>query len=362
MMVLWVMMLRGTIVLPTTLAPVTWHFHELLFGFVAAAVAGFLLTAIPNWTGRLPLQGWPLGALVLLWILGRLAVATSHWIGPISAALIDLAFLLMLFTVVLREVVAGRNWRNLPVIAAIGLLVVANAMVHAGTLQVRADGGVQWEASGERLAIAVLVMLISLIGGRVIPSFTTNWLRQRHVSELPAPFGRFDKLVLAVTLLAVAMWAVGGVNAGSGVALVVAAIAHAIRLARWRGFATLAEPLLWILHLGYLWLPVGLGLLGLAAWLPGLQTAGIHSLAVGAMGTMILAVMTRASLGHTKRALTANRGTLVVFILILAAAVSRVIAPFLDVGYTSALEMAGGAWIAAFGLFVLLYLPLYARR
>lgn len=356
-MLLWVLSLRGMVTLPTVFAPSSWHFHELLFGFVAAAIAGFLLTAIPNWTGRLPIRGWPLGALVLLWMLGRVAVALSALTGVFVAMAADLAFLSVFAAVVGREILAGRNWRNLPVLIAVTLLIAANAMIHAAIF-----GNPQWESAGKRLAIAVIVMLISLIGGRIIPSFTTNWLRQRSEATLPAAFGGFDKATLAISVMALTAWVVMDLNRLSGSALIVAACAHVLRLARWRGTLTRREPLLWILHFGYAWLPIGLALLGIATWMPRLATTAIHALTVGAMGTMILAVMTRASLGHSKRELTAGKGTLAVYILILLAAVARLAAPFAGTGYAAALDLAAAAWIAAFALFVGLYSPLYIRR
>jgi uncharacterized protein involved in response to NO len=353
----WMLMLRGIVELPTMFGPVAWHFHELLFGFAAAAVAGFLLTAIPNWTGRLPLQGWPLGALVLLWVLGRVAVAFSAWTGAAFALAADLAFLLAFAAAVGREIVAGRNWRNAPVLVVVALLIVANAMIHAG-----AFGSSDWDEAGRRLTISLLLMLISLIGGRIIPSFTTNWLRQRQRDVMPVPFGWFDRATLTISIVALAAWTAIDVSPISGAALIAAALAQGARLARWRGGATLEEPLLWILHVGYAWLPLGLLLLGSAAWIPGIATSAIHALTAGAIGTMILAVMTRASLGHTKRKLTAGRGTLAIYILVLCAAAMRVIAPALDQNYAAALDLAGGLWIAAFALFVALYLPLYVRR
>lgn len=356
-MALWISVLVGAAELPTVFDPVAWHFHELLFGFVAAAIAGFLLTAIPNWTGRLPIQGWPLGSLALLWLLGRVAVALSAWTGPAIAMAVDLSFLIAFAAVVGREIVAGRNWRNMPVLVVLVLLIAANAMIHAGAF---AQPG--WEAVGKRLAISVIVMLISLIGGRIIPSFTTNWLRRQNADALPVAFNRFDMGTLAVSVVALATWIATDLNTISGSALLIAAVAHAVRLARWRGVATHKEPLLWILHIGYAWLPVGLALLGVAAWRPSLSTTAIHALTVGAMGTMILAVMTRASLGHSKRELTAGYGTLAVYILILMAAMARCAAPFLGPGYAAALDVAGGAWIAAFALFVVLYIPLYVCR
>ena len=352
-MATWLLVLRGLIDLPTIWAPVTWH----LFGFVGAAIAGFLLTAIPNWTGRLPIQGWPLGSLVLLWILGRIAVAISAWTGAPFAIVADLAFLTVFAFVVGREIVGGRNWRNVPVVIAVVLLIAANAMIHAGAFDYPG-----WEAAGKRLAISVVVMLIALIGGRIIPSFTTNWLRLQKKTLFPVPFGAFDQATLAVSALALGAWAAFGVNALSGGALIVAAAAHAVRLARWRGGATLREPLLWILHVGYAWLPVGLLLLGSAAWFPTLATTALHALTVGAVGTMILAVMTRATLGHSRQDLTAGHGTVAVYVLVLAAAISRVVAPSLDTHYGVVVEIAGVAWIAAFGLFLVLYIRLYFRR
>lgn len=356
-MALWIFTLLGALDLPTAFGPVAWHYHELLFGFVVAAIAGFLLTAIPNWTGRLPLQGWPLGILVLLWVLGRIAVAYSAWIGPALAMAVDLSFLIVFAAVIGREIVAGRNWRNLPVLAAVSLLIAANAMVHAGAFE-----NATLEDAGKRLSVSIVVMLISLIGGRIIPSFTANWLRRRQVDDLPVPFDRFDGATLGISVVALAIWTVADLNAFSGAALIVAAGVHGVRLARWRGAATAAEPLLWILHIGYAWVPVGLFLLGAAAWMPSFAAVSIHALTVGGMGTMILAVMTRASLGHSKRELTAGNGTLAVYVLVLISAVLRLAAPFLDGGHAMALDLAGGAWIAAFALFVVLYGPLYVRR
>jgi uncharacterized protein involved in response to NO len=350
-MTLWILMLRGMVQLPTAFSAVVWHFHELLFGFIAAAIAGFLLTAIPNWTGRLPLQGWPLGALVLLWLAGRVAVAFSALIGPAVAMTVDLAFLVVFAAVVGREILAGRNWRNLPVVVALSFLIGANALMHA-----------ELTALGERLSISVVIVLISLIGGRIIPSFTANWLRRREADSFPAPFGPFDRATLAISIIALAAWVIMGLVPISGVALIIAALAHAIRLARWRGGATLEEPLVTILHLGYAWVPIGLGLLGSSAWFPSLATSAIHALTVGAMGTMILAVMTRASLGHSKRELTAGLGTSTAYALALGAAAVRVAAPYSGAAYAGALDLAAGLWIAAFLLFVALYFPLYVHR
>jgi uncharacterized protein involved in response to NO len=278
----------------------------------------------------------------------------SAWIGAAAAAVIDMAFLAALFAVVLREVLAGRNWRNLPVVAAVLLLLSANAMVHAGVL---AD--TPTVATGFRLAVAVIVMLISLIGGRVVPSFTGNWLRKAGATELPAPFGAFDKLVLTWSGLALVGWIILPEARTVAVGIGVAGLLHGARLARWGGLKTGAEPLVWVLHLGYGWLALGLVLLAAGSLWPALgASAALHALTTGAMGTMILAIMTRATLGHTGRALSADTATVAAYLLISFAAVLRV-----GAGLTAApLEMQTGAglcWTGAFLLFLLRYGPMY---
>ena len=183
-MVLWIAILQGAVLLPTAFDPVAWHVHEMLFGFVIAAIAGFLLTAIPNWTGRMPLQGVPLAVLVGVWLAGRLAVGASAWIGAGIAAVLDLSFLTLLLGVVLREILAGRNWRNLPMPVVLSGLLVANALTHADVVGLAATGPL-----GQRLGIGIVILLIHLVGGRIIPSFTLNWLKKRGESNLPASFG-----------------------------------------------------------------------------------------------------------------------------------------------------------------------------
>jgi uncharacterized protein involved in response to NO len=349
---LWLAAYAGGLVMPSLLAPVVWHVHEMVFGFAAATVAGFLLTAIPNWTGRMPLQGMPLAVLVGLWAIGRLAVLFSGAIGPLAAAVADLSFPLVFLLVVTREVLAGNNWRNLPMLGALSLLLVGNLLVHLEAL-----GFVGAAALGNRIGLVTLLMLISLVGGRIIPSFTRNWLtKMRPEAAPPAPQSRFDLAVLAVTGVALASWAVApDARITSGAALV-AGFAAAWRLLRWRGIKTVREPLLLILHLGYAWLAFGLLLAGANGLYPVLpQTAAWHALTVGAVGTMTLAVMTRASLGHTGRPLMAGPGTRIIYVLITLAAVLRVLSPLAGDQVILVLTLAGAAWSAAFGLFAILY-------
>lgn len=357
---LWLALFGGETTIPSALPPAVWHVHEMVFGYGAAVVAGFLLTVIPNWTGRMPLQGLALAFLVLLWGAGRLAVLCSAGLGAGTAAALDLAFPFTFVIVVAREILAGRNWRNLPMLAALALLLLGNLLVHLDAI-----GLAPTAQLGDRLGIATLLMLITFVGGRIVPSFTRNWLaKQRPEVSSPAPFGIFDRVVLAATAAALTLWAAAPESAAARWFELVAGLALAMRLARWRGQTTWREPLLWVLHLGYGWLALGLLLLALDALVPLLpETTALHALTVGAIGTMTLAVMTRATLGHTGRALTAGPGTTAIYALITLAALLRLTAPLWGTDYLLALLIAGAAWSGAFGLFVLLYgRPLSLRR
>jgi uncharacterized protein involved in response to NO len=355
---LWLVVFAGHDALASALPPLIWHVHEMIFGYGAAVVAGFLLTAIPNWTGRMPLQGGPLALLVLLWLAGRVACLYSAILGAPAALALDLAFPLAFLGVVAREILAGRNWRNLPMLAALSLLLAGNLLVH-----LEAVGATNTAELGNRLGIATLLMLISFVGGRIIPSFTRNWLaKERPQIPAPAPFGSFDRCALALTGLALALWVIAPDWRGAAAAALAAALALIVRLARWRGIATLSEPLLAVLHLGYAWLALGLLLLGLDGWLAFLPpTAALHALTIGAIGTMTLAVMTRASLGHCGRPLLAGAGTTTIYILVTLAAVLRVLAPLAGAQIVLILDLAGAAWSGAFALFALLYLGLFLR-
>jgi uncharacterized protein involved in response to NO len=349
---LWLAAYLTSIDVPTLLSPAAWHAHEMVYGFAAATVAGFLLTAIPNWTGRMPLQGWPLAALVLLWAAGRVAVLFSSAIGAVVATALDLAFPAAFLAVVAREIVAGRNWRNLPMLGALSLLLVGNLLVHLEVLGVSEAADL-----GNRLGIATLLALISLVGGRIVPSFTRNWLaKAKPGMGAPAGEGGLDRVALIVTALALLLWAFAPDAAITASALLVAGIAVGVRLARWRGWWTRQEPLLLILHAGYGWLAVGLLLLGLNGFVGALPaTAALHALTAGAIGTMTLAVMTRATLGHTGRPLSAGLATRLIYILVTLAALLRVLSPFAGNSLGLILWLAGAAWTGAFGLFVLFY-------
>ena len=353
----WLAILTGRLDLPTGMAPLDWHVHEMLYGYAVAVIAGFLLTAIPNWTGRPPVGGVPLAGLALTWLAGRIACAGSAWSGGAVAAVVDLAFLAALFAVMLRELLAAGNRRNLPVAAALAALFAGNGLMHAEVAGIVDAGG-----AGGRLGLAVVVMLIGLVGGRIVPAFTRNWLTARGATRLPAPSGRIDATALAASGLALAGWVAWPGAAPVAPLLALAALLQAARLSRWGGARTLAEPLVWVLHLGYAWLPAGLGLLAAAeAGLLPAPTA-IHALTAGAIGTMTLAVMTRATLGHTGAPLAAGPATVAIYAAVTLAALARVAAPLLPEAGMALLVLSAAAWIAAFGGFALLYGPRLAGR
>ena len=350
---LWLLVLRGDLALPATLDPMQWHQHEMIFGFAAAAIAGFLLTAVPNWTGRLPVAGWPLGLLAGLWLAGRIALLATESIGPWPAAVIDAAFLPVFAGVVLREIVAGRNWRNTKVAIPVALLALCNLAVHAETVGL-AEGSAQ---PALFLAVFLVLTLISIVGGRIVPSFTRNWLAKRRAQSLPRSHQALDGIAVGLVPVLGLAWVFvpdGPITAALAIA---AALAHAARLALWRGWLTGAEPLVWILHVGYAWLPVGFALLAVALLNDAVpRSAALHALTAGAFGTMILAVMTRASLGHSGRELKADAATTICYLLAVAAAVVRVAGPLGGwplLGY----EVSAILWAGAFGLFSVAYFP-----
>ena len=353
-LLLWLSALTGIVQLPSAFDSLAWHRHEMLFGFVGAVIAGFLLTAIPNWTGRLPIAGWPLAALFLLWIAGRATVLFSAVVGRLPAAVIDVGFFVVLAAVAAREVLKSNN-RNIPVVGLISLFGIANALHHLGAAGMLPDPDLAW-----RCALALVVLLISLIGGRIIPSFTRNWLTKQGMREgLPAQPTRFDIAVIGLTAVAFLAWITAPQGWLTGGLFAMAAAAQMIRLARWKGWKTFADPLVLVLHVGYAWVPTGLALLAavdFGAAIP--RSAAVHALTAGAMATMILAVMSRATLGHTGRELRARPMTQAAYVLVTTGALLRVTAPLGLLDYRLGMEVAGAAWIAAFVLFLVAYGPI----
>ncbi len=355
MIPLWLAVFAGNVPLPTTFVPLDWHVHEMLFGYIGAVIAGFLLTAVPNWTGRLPIQGTPLAVLFSTWLAGRLAVTFSGFIGWQLALVIDAAFLLLLAAAAAREVVAGRKWNNLKVVGIVSLLAVVNIAFH---VESHFHGLAEYST---RAGIALVVTLICVIGGRIIPSFTRNWLARREPGRLPVPFNRFDAITMSVSVCAMIVWVVVPSGALAASALGIAGVLHVVRLARWAGDRTISDRLVLILHVAYAFVPVGFFLAALSSLDILAPAAGIHAWTGGAIGSMTIAVMTRASLGHTGQALSASIPTQAVYAAIVVAALARICAA-LDPTYSIPLLMiAGMAWAAAFLGFALAYAPLLCR-
>lgn len=353
---LWLPMWEGHYGLPSRFSPLDWHVHETLYGYLPGAAAGFLLTAVPNWTGRLPVVGRPLALLFALWVAGRAAVPFSAVIGGWTAAVIDASFLLALTGLTLREVMAGKNWRNLRVVAVLALLAAGNVAFHVECLL---GGTAPW---GTRIGLAGAVILVNLIGGRIVPSFTINWLRGRGPGRTPVPFGRADQVVTVITVLALAAWVVLPQGRPTGAVLLLAGLAQAWRLSSWAGWRTWDEKLVLVLHLGYLGIPLGFLLLGasLAGLLPLAPSAALHAWTVGAVGLMTLAVMTRASLGHTGRPLHATTPIALTYLAGFVAMVARI-----AVGFGAAemvlLHVALVGWLAAFVGFAVIYRPVLLK-
>jgi len=353
----WLLAYAGMLNFPEEFDALAWHRHEMLYGFAGAAIAGFILTAIPNWTGRLPVSGPRLGVLVALWFAGRTAFLIPDLLVPTAIAIIDLSFLTALSGVIFREIIAGKNWRNLPVLVLISAFTAGNWLVHLELLGISDTAEL-----GLRLSMYILAILVAVIGGRIVPSFTRNWLVREGADVVPEPIGKFDTIALMALVVFVAAQIVMPDHPATPFLALLAAVLHAARLLRWKGWAILSEPLLWVMHLAYAWLVAALfltGFSGLTDVIP--ASSATHALTTGAFATMILAVMTRTSLGHTGRALTATAGTTLIFVLITVSAGLRVASPFLDDADLSLLWSSGLTWAAAFMLFAAIYIPILMR-
>ncbi len=354
---IWVPLFQGAVDMPLGLAARDWHIHEMVYGYAAAAIAGFLFPAIPNWTGRPPIAGRALLALAVAWLAGRVAMAVSGLTGMEVAALADLAFLLMVTAIAGREIVVSGNRRNLKLLAVLGVLIAGNVIFH---IEVLRDGVASY---GQRIGLAAAVGLIVLIGGRIVPNFTRNALLRSAPGPLPAPFDRFDMASMAAAVAALAAWIVAPQDTVTAVIAAAAGILLAMRLARWVGYRAFDDKLVLVLHMAYAFVPIGFLLIALSLLIPDFITpsAGAHAWGVGAIGLMTLAVMTRATLGHTGRQLVASPGTVMVYGLVTFAAVARVAAAIPSAADVVLLYVAGCAWVVAFAGFAAIYGPMLWR-
>jgi uncharacterized protein involved in response to NO len=340
------------------LSAVGWHAHEMLFGFVAAAVAGFLLTAAPSWTGTPALSGAPLIALAGLWLAGRIA-SHPQVSASLLCALVDLAFFPALAASLAMPLWKAGKWRNIVFLLLITALACGNLLMRLEWMGATVDTA----SAGIALTVGIVLLMVTVIGGRILPSFTQNALR-RHDPAFAIPTRSWlDRAAILATaaMIPADLTAPGSMAAGGLAGL--AALAHALRLAGWSGPRTLREPLLWVLHLGYAWLPVALAMKAIAIMSGAAAASGwLHALTVGGFSTMILAVMTRAALGHTGRELRPSPVTVLAYLSLLVAAVTRSFAAALPSGlYDSAIRISAIAWILAFASFLFVYAPILTR-
>lgn len=340
----WAVAYSGAIELP--MAGIWWHAHEMIFGFAVAVIIGFLFTAGRAWTGIDTPAGGQLAALAALWLAGRLAMAFG---SGVWVAVIDIAFLPLAAAALLRVLIKARSWRNYFVGVLPALLAVANLIFHLAVLGViDAD-----PLNAMHFALALVVMLETVIGGRVIPMFTFNSLRGIRQWRN----ANFDLAAAVVTALALVLWA-AGVGGWAAVVSLIAALMQLVRWGGWNPWPTRKVPLLWILHASYLWIPLGLGLLAAAQWgiLP--RSAGIHALAIGATGGLIIGMITRTALGHTGRMLVAGRIETIAYGLVQIAALARVLTvAAIPAATMGGIHLAATAWTLAFALYLWRYTP-----
>jgi uncharacterized protein involved in response to NO len=347
LVLLWTLSLNGQITLSTGITPLYWHSHEMIVGFGMATVTGFALSAVATWTGRPAVHGSVVFWLVVCWVAGRIAVFYSNLVTPAGLIVLDMlfpAFLTMLFA---REVFVARNKRNYKVVAIILVL----CMLNLGFYTVDARQSLY-------LMIHTLLLLVVLIGGRIVPSFTSNWLRGRGESQLPVNNLLLDRVAITLTILTGLSDALVPNRTPTGWLAIAAAIAHAARIMQWHGLRTLSNPLLAILHVAYWWIPVGYAMLGLASL--GLfltPTAALHALTMGAIGTMVFAMITRVPLGHTARPLNASRLTVVAYGILTLAIVARIMSPLATANYITMINVAAIGWCFAFLIYIWVYWP-----
>lgn len=352
----WMGFVLGGWPLPLGWSPLKWHSHEMLYGLVAAAIAGFLLTAITNWTNTPPVRGGKLLALVLLWLAGRVVMWLAGWLPSWLVALVDLSFLPVLGVYLLAVLWRYGNTRNLILVAVLALLTLGNLLMHLGFINI-APGLLQ---AGERLGFNVIVLMIVVIAGRITPAFSANWLRQQGGNpEWVVRSLWTDRLAIASVALLIPLDLLDVPTAALGTATLAAAALNGLRLWQWAGWRTAKEPLLWILHFAYLWLVLALLLRAGAHWDLGFSSSlWQHTLGVGGIGILLLGVMTRVSMGHTGRPLKLVRFGVWIYIAIIGSAVMRTLGAARVIDYQWGLISAAALWVLAFGLFVILYWPI----
>ncbi len=352
---LWLLVLAGVVRPATYLDPTTWHAHEMVTGFAVAVIAGFLLTAVGNWTQRETATGAPLLALAALWTAGRAVMLLAGALPPLVVAGVDLAFLPALMLVLARPLIAARSRRNFVMLAVLGALFAANVVVHLEALGLIAPG------SGRRACssgVDVVVLLIVIIAGRILPGFTRNATGATSIRAIPV----LDGVAIASAAAVVLVDALAPNGHAAAVVSAIAAAAIAARTVRWGMRRTFRQPLLWILHVGHAWIPVGLLLRAVSHFDPAVPPSlATHALTAGAIASLTLGMMARVALGHTGRPLAVSAPTTWAFASVTLAAFARVVVPLVAPrAYFAALVVAGCAWTLAFGLYLVVYVPILA--
>jgi uncharacterized protein involved in response to NO len=332
-----------------------WHSHEMLYGFVLAAVSGFLLTAVPSWTGSRGFAGPPLIIAVAAWIIGRIAMSTVGAVPFWLTAIAELALIPLLLFLLVPPILRGAN-RNAALLAVLVVLWI----IDSAFLVALARGDAVLAGGTMRLAIDFVLVLVTVIGGRIVPAFTGNALRAQGAAVTVVTRPPVEIAVIAAMIAIAVVDAFAPDSRLSGVLALLAATAHLIRMSGWRSLRTRGDPMLWVMHVAYAWLPVGLtlkacALLVGASWALKWQ----HALTVGVFATMILAVMTRASLGHTGRPLKVSPAIALAYVLLVASTVLRVFGISVFPGhYLLTVSASGAAWMLCFGIFVVVYAPI----
>ncbi|MEO7112224.1 MAG: NnrS family protein [Polyangiaceae bacterium] len=353
---LWLLVFLGVIHPGSYLVPIYWHAHEMVFGFAVAVIAGFLLTAVGNWTKQETAVGAPLLGLAVLWMAGRFAVTFATSLPRGVAAVVDLAFLPALMIALGRPIVRAKNTRNLIMVAVLGALWLANLAVHLDALGIVTG----WQRRGCIVGVDIVVLLMLVMVGRVLPMFTRNVTAAASIRS----HATLDRLTLAAMVCLTLLDVVKPDHALNGAVSAVVGVLATARAVHWGMQFAMRTPLLWILHFGYLWIPIGLLLRGWAVIDPAMSSSlATHALTAGAIGSLTLGMMARVTLGHTGHVLEASPWITFAFVLVTLAAVARVFGPMLlPAEYLHFLECAGILWSVAFAIYVIVDAPILLRR
>lgn len=337
-----------------------WHAHEMVYGFTAAVIGGFLLTAVPNWTKARPIRAWPLMLLAGLWLAGRVLMYGEDGLHWVFVAAMDMLFLPVVGLSLLPSVVRGRSVRNYVFFLILGLLTLLNGLIHADM-----NGHAGWLDAHQavRASVLLVALMIVIFGGRVVPMFTRNALKVNGMDVAIGTNPLLEKAALGSVGVLAGLALIGQAeSAMAGWVALSAGVLHLLRMTGWHGHRTLGMPIVWVLHAGYGWIAMGLAAYGLALLeFPEFQFIAFHILTIGGIGTMTLAMMSRVSLGHTGHRLSAAKAVVMAYVVLQIAVLVRVAGGLGLMDYMISTALSGTMWSLAFGLFSLVYLPILLR-